>query len=619
MENKSISLKEGIAINLKAFKIYYKKFPKVFISQGAYNIISGITPYVAIYISAQMLNAIVNKESSDIIWGWVYISLISTAIISFLRAIFLRWKNTYNKDIHYLTQDIYREKRMDMDFAITDSQKIRDLRSQINQTDNYAGWGFSMIRFSFFERIITSIVNIICSVALTYSLFTSKVTDMTYSFLNSPISVLIVIACVVLITAISAMCIVYAQKGLIGLDEDIKFANRLSLHFGRNILTEKYAKDIRIYNQKDICFHYLNKDTLFTKTGTIHKEMKGRRGIFLGIGNGVSNLLTGAVYVYVVLKALAGAFGIGLVVQYVAATVKFSSAFSDIYKTLLYTKENAQFLKNTFEFLEAENTMYRGSLTTEKRSDKKYDVEFKNVSFKYPNSDIFALKDVSVKFQIGKKLAIVGENGSGKTTFIKLLCRLYEPTGGEILLNGIDIKKYNYDDYIDIFAVVFQDFKLLSYSLAQNVATSTKYDKEKVLDSLEKAGFLEKLNSMPNGIETMLYKDIDKEGIIVSGGEAQKIAIARAIYKDAPFIILDEPTAALDPVAEAEIYSKFSEIIEDKTAVYISHRLSSCKFCDDILVFDKGSIIQTGNHNSLVLENGKYKELWYAQAQYYND
>ena len=223
-----------------------------------------------------------------------------------------------------------------------------------------------------------------------------------------------------------------------------------------------------------------------------------------------------------------------------------------------------------------------------------------------------------MKFKIGNRLAIVGENGSGKTTFIKLLCRLYDPTEGQILLNGIDIRKYDYRDYMDVFAVVFQDFQLLSQPLGDNVACGREYDAERVKQCLIDAGFGDRLETLPDGLNTYLYKDFGEDGINISGGEAQKIAIARALYKDAPFIILDEPTASLDPIAEAEIYAKFNDISGNKTAIYISHRLSSCKFCDEIAVFHGGAIIQQGTHAELVAdETGKYHELWHAQAQYY--
>ena len=279
---------------------------------------------------------------------------------------------------------------------------------------------------------------------------------------------------------------------------------------------------------------------------------------------------------------------------------------------------NTGYLDKTFEFLDIPNAMYQGSLTTEKRTDRRYEVEFKDVSFKYPGSDIWALRHVNMKFKVGQRLAIVGENGSGKTTFIKLLCRLYDPQEGQILLNGIDIRKYRYDDYMNIFSVVFQDFQLICQPLGNNVAGSMEYDRERVEKALNDAGFGDRLADMEKGLDTMLYKDLSEDGVDVSGGEAQKIAIARALYKDAPFIILDEPTAALDPIAEAEIYSKFNDISGDRTAIYISHRLSSCKFCDEIAVFHEGAVIQQGTHHNLVEdESGKYYELWKAQAQYY--
>ena len=213
---------------------------------------------------------------------------------------------------------------------------------------------------------------------------------------------------------------------------------------------------------------------------------------------------------------------------------------------------------------------------------------------------------------------MVGMNGSGKTTMIKLLCRLYDPTEGEITLNGINIKKYDYIEYLDLFAVVFQDFKLFALPLGQNVAAAQQVDQEKAELCLKKAGFGRRLQELPQGLDTCLYKDFDKDGVEISGGEAQKIALARALYKDAPIIVLDEPTAALDPIAESEVYAKFNEIVKAKTAVYISHRLSSCRFCDDIAVFHEGRLVQRGNHEQLLAEKGgKYEELWNAQAQYY--
>ena len=214
---------------------------------------------------------------------------------------------------------------------------------------------------------------------------------------------------------------------------------------------------------------------------------------------------------------------------------------------------------------------------------------------------------------------MVGQNGSGKTTFIKLLCRLYDPTEGMILLNGIDIRKYDYREYMSVFSVVFQDFQLLDAPLGENIAAGLTYDEGRAVECLEKAGLREwYLTKADRGLKTRLYQHEDaEEGIQVSGGEEQKLAIARSLYRDAPFLVLDEPTAALDPMSEYEIYTRLNDIVEDKTAIYISHRLSSCRFCDEIAVFHRGQVVEKGSHEGLLARGGKYAELWNAQAQYY--
>ena len=307
----------------------------------------------------------------------------------------------------------------------------------------------------------------------------------------------------------------------------------------------------------------------------------------------------------------------GSVAQYVAAITALSSNLTQLINTWGQFRFNAVFLRTNYEFLDTPNKMYQGSLTTEKRSDREYEIEFRDVSFHYPGTDTWALRHVNMKFRVGSRLAVVGENGSGKTTFIKLLCRLYDPTEGEILLNGIDIRKYDYKNYIALFSVVFQDFQLLSFPLGQNVAAAMRYEATRAESCLDLAGFGKRLNTLSQGLETPLYKEFDESGVQLSGGEAQKIALARALYKDAPFVVLDEPTAALDPVAEMEVYLNFDKIAGDKTAVYISHRLSSCKFCNEIAVFDHGQVVQQGTHDNLLKDMGKYQELWEAQAQYY--
>lgn len=245
-------------------------------------------------------------------------------------------------------------------------------------------------------------------------------------------------------------------------------------------------------------------------------------------------------------------------------------------------------------------------------------IEFKNVSFKYPHTDNYVLKDISFKLNAGERLSLVGVNGSGKSTLVKLICRFYEPTEGDIYIGGVNSKTLSADEYARLLGVVFQDFKLFSFSIKENIAMNMGDDSEKIGCSIENSGLEQKIESLENGIETSVYKDFDENGVEFSGGEGQKLAIARAVYKDAPIIILDEPTAALDPIAEYEVYSHFNDLSSGKTAIYISHRLSSTRFTDKIAVLSDGVLKEFGSHNKLMaLEDGLYREMFDMQAQYY--
>ena len=254
---------------------------------------------------------------------------------------------------------------------------------------------------------------------------------------------------------------------------------------------------------------------------------------------------------------------------------------------------------------------------TRKVKGETHKIEFRDVSFAYPGTEKKILDHINITIEPGEHLSIVGLNGAGKTTFIKLLCRLYDPTGGVILLDGVDIREYDYADYMSQFAPVFQDFKLFCVSLKENITLQEKDDTDlsELLKLVELDGFAGKLKK---GTDTCIYKFFDEEGVEPSGGEQQKMAIARALYKQSPIVILDEPTAALDPIAEYEIYRQFHTLVGGKTAFYISHRLSSCKFCDKIAVFSEGKIAEYGNHEELAaIPNGIYAEMFEAQAQYY--
>lgn len=543
-----------------------------------------------------------------------------TALLGLVTADLRHWKNYYDGVFWYKQDQLYSGKFLDMDFCVLDEQQTHDLYSQIFQNEQWSDWGFHRLKDDF-NTFIEAVMKIAGAVALTVSLFTLPVPEQagSWTVLNSPWFVLLLLAAMVLAMLAAPYLVNRSDQYWVRWAENAKFTNRIFMFFYYIMQDRSRAMDVRLYRQDVACPSYYSSSNAFSPESQMARWCRGPVGLLQAASAAVSSLFVCGVYVFVCLKAWAGAFGVGSVTQYIGAVTALSQGFTSLLTTLGDMKNNGEFLKTTFAFLDLPNRMYLGSLTTEKRSDRQYEVEFKNVSFRYPGADSWALRHVSLKFQVGKRLAVVGMNGSGKTTFIKLLCRLYDPTEGEILLNGIDIRKYRYDDYLQIFSVVFQDFKLLAFPLGQNVAAGREYDKKRAEDCLEKAGFVLNPDKMTRGLDTCLYRDFDPKGVEISGGEAQKIALARALYKDAPFIILDEPTAALDPLAEAEVYEKFNEIAGDKTAVYISHRLSSCRFCDEILVFHEGNVVQKGSHEELLgQKEGKYYELWNAQAQYYH-
>lgn len=616
--NKKTSFAAAFKNNLRAWKILFKPCKGIFVSIFLSALTAAASPLVTIWFSAQLLNELAGSRNPAALRNWVLLTLGATAGIMLLNAILQHWREAEESTFSVKMQSVFGKKRLDMDFPNADSQRVYELQSQIWQSQNFTGYGLRQ-SIEIFRSGCNALFQIIGGIGLSLGLFFAKIPQASgLGFLNSP---LFTVGFITLLFAAALAAPVCATKGNSYWernDEQGTFGNRVFGYFSSASSNRARMADMRFYKQQAIAEYYLEKNNTFSMKSTFAQYAKGPMGLLIALSSCVSAFLTGLIYLLVCIKAWAGAFGLGTATQYIGSVTSFFGGFSELMKCIGVMRINSSFLDTVFELLDTPNTMYQGSLTTEKRSDIQYDVEFRDVSFKYPGSEAYALRHVNMKFKVGSRLAVVGMNGSGKTTFIKLLCRLYDPTEGEILLNGINIRKYRYDDYMKIFSVVFQDFQLLALPLGQNVAASQTYDAARVLDCLNKAGFGEKLAKMPHGLDTYLYKSVDTEGVDVSGGEAQKIAIARALYKDSPFIILDEPTAALDPIAEAEIYSKFDEIAGDKTAVYISHRLSSCKFCDEIAVFDSGSVIQQGTHSDLLAdESGKYFELWNAQAQYY--
>ncbi|WP_292141651.1 ABC transporter ATP-binding protein [Butyrivibrio sp.] len=616
---KKVDFRHAIAMNLRGVRELHRVQKSYFPLLTVKCIFEAVSPYITVFFSAQILKELAGLRREEVLWNWVIAGTICICVLAIINAFLKQRHETLLNDLWGRKEILFIHKMFSLDFSELDKQENHDLRAQIKQNENWASWGLMRSQRAY-ERFVTGMIGMISGITLTVTLFTSPVpkTAGRLVILNNPIFILIFAAVMVGISVFSGKLSGIAQKSWSNYADFATLGNRLFGHFGFIGLDKKRSVDIRMNDQQGLVAAYWDGNSVFGVDGPLGKMFMGKMGIYSSMGVCMTVLITGFVYVFTCLKAWAGAFDVGSVTQYVgAATAMIANIFA-FTELISLMETNTSYLDKTFEFLDIPNAMYQGSLTTEKRSDRNYEIEFKDVSFKYPGSDVWSLRHVNMKFKVGQRLAIVGENGSGKTTFIKLLCRLYDPQEGQILLNGIDIRKYKYDDYMDIFSIVFQDFQLICQPIGANVAGNAVYDRDRAYKALVDAGFGERLESLEKGLDTMIYKDLSDDGIDVSGGEAQKIAIARALYKDAPFIILDEPTAALDPIAEAEIYSKFDDISGDKTAIYISHRLSSCKFCDEIAVFDKGQVIQKGTHEKLLEDHaGKYYELWNAQAQYY--
>ncbi|MGE5579647.1 MAG: ABC transporter ATP-binding protein [Bacillota bacterium] len=596
----------------RAFGIIRDRYPSLLMLITLSSAILAVQPLGVLYLSARILDELAGGRDVRIIGTYVSITVALTFLLSVSRSLVERKiamiRSTFLQKMYFF----HSEKYMDMDFRHVDNSRTNEMLADIEAKINGNGLGIPNIYYTL-PNLAHRLFGVIASGALLAGLF-RVAGQYTESFATSS-TASVALGVLVLLTVVFTFRLRQREQEVLKEVFEINPKGNSVIHYYREYLQAgAAAKDIRIYAQQPAISRIMHQWLL----GAPWPKFFHYEGMVNASTAATNALIGGCVYLFIGLRALAGMYGIGSVLQYVGAVTIFVEHVTGLINECASLVANTRYLETAYTYLDLPDDKYKGTLTTEKRSDNDYEIEFRNVSFKYPGTDTYALRNLSLKFTIGRRLAVVGMNGSGKTTMVKLLCRLYDPTEGEITLNGIDIRKYDYNEYMGLFSVVFQDFKLFSLPLGQNLAASTEVDGARAEMCLEKAGFSSRLRELPRGLETCLYKDFDPDGVMVSGGEAQKIALARALYKDAPFIVLDEPTAALDPIAEFEVYSRFNEIIGEKTAVFISHRLSSCRFCDDIAVLHEGRLVQRGSHGELVAdEGGKYAELWNAQAQYY--
>ncbi|MNW43359.1 Lipid A export ATP-binding/permease protein MsbA [compost metagenome] len=588
-------VRELIYITRYIFVSAYKHGGKLLVYYTLFSITTSLLPFVFIIMPKLLIEELMTTcRASHLLLIIGLSSLIYTFIIML--------KNYFNaKSVPYFVSFRYEltmkhwEKTMQKEFESLEDSENLDLNNRALRAVASTGQGFEAVLKKYFE-LLSNILSI-----LGYGLILSK--------LN-----FFVIILIFLILSLNFFVDFRAKQYDQKLNVALSSTQRKEKYM-KNIMNDfTYAKDIRLYDMaKWIRCEY---ETICNKIVSVQSQIMRRylvSNIFTIVTNSIQLAIINGYLIYrVIVKSIMIAdlvMFFSTINRLIESLGRCIQIVTEILKEFMIIKDYKLYMDtNPIE----ENKL---SLDTKIISN----IQFENVFYKYPNSNQYILENISTIIEKGKRIAIVGPNGSGKTTFIKLLLKLYGVTDGAIYLDGKNIQEFIPDTYFALFSVVFQDVKVLAFSIWENVSLQELNieDKAKVIDSIFKAGLENKIKSLPNRVYTNLLKIFDENGIDLSGGEKQKLAISRALYKDAPIVILDEPTAALDPLAEHEIYSNFNTVANNKTAIYVSHRLSSTRFCDSIIVFDKGTIVECGTHSDLLERNGLYANMFRMQAQYF--
>lgn len=610
-----MSKKEMIKTNLRGLKLVYSSLsiPKIFVI--LFIVFDVMYNYWGLFFASHLIDDLVLRVERERILGDFLGLTVGNGILYFAMCVVIKFYFYGGSMIWEDANHELNKKLMSMDYEYMESETIQNKRRDIDNMAREHGCGLNMLFWTatpFVERLLQLVVAGIITVQLFVKCLTAYKTQEWKGILI----VLSFVAFLIIFLYVNQRMTQKIQAKINkSVEERLPYTRKYDFYVDEYIGREECGKTVRLFNQQSLLSETLNE--IFKKVSKLLSRQTILEARMNQWAEGINVLISGMIYLLLGIMALKRVISVGSICLYAGCITNFLWHFQKWNQQVSLLKMNTKYVKQYLDFMDIKNKKYEGTLPVEKRDDDKFMIEFENVSFHYPGSEKNVLENFSIRFNIGERLAVVGRNGSGKTTFIKLLCRLYDPTEGRILLNGIDIKKYDYKEYLSLFSVVFQDFQIPAFTLGKAVAASQEYDGEHVNDAVKKAGLSSLAARMPYGNETYLTKEFDKTGVNISGGEAQKLAIARALYHDTPFVILDEPTAALDPIAEYEVYAKFDELIGTKTAVYISHRLSSCQFCNDILVIDDGKAVQRGSHEKLIDEEGLYAKLWKIQAKYY--
>lgn len=601
---------KDIALCVKYFGTFaWKSMPIYYFYILMAIVVNSVGPFISIIGSKYLINEIVydqNRDMNKIIF-WVAFICLGTYIYRVL-AKFANEKQFYcNNHFERMLDVKISTYTMKMKFEHTENSKMLDMMNKAEK---------AFQQTNLIQGITDGITSLVSNIIVLLGVF--------YIVVQCSVWLIIPIVLSFVINSYISMKTTQLNEEYYGIYND---QMRVVNYYARDLTTSEYAKDIRVYSAADMLLdNQAKQGEIVYDTAIKYSKKQWNYERFGVVSVEVCNI---CVYAIIAVNTLLGKVTVGDFSSLILSILKFTDALNGIARGMFGLKYTTVILKYYLEYMEMiedEQMVETDKMSEVPNVDKGVTVEFKNVSFKYPNTDVYILRNVSTKIHAGEHLSIVGKNGAGKTTFIKLLCRLYDVTEGEILVNGVNINDIDYNEYLKLLSVVFQDYKLMAFTIKENVDMGTGFEKvgnEESVDSriaelCKIVGIDEWVDSLEKKQDTNLYKMFDESGVEPSGGQAQKLAIVRALYKNSPIVILDEPTAALDPIAEYEVYKNFDSLVGGKTAVYISHRLSSCRFCDRIIVFEGGGIIEDGNHEELMsMENGFYRNMYDTQAKHY--
>lgn len=597
--------------SLKAFSLIWKLDWAFLTVTALSGVLRAVASYIPVFVLAGVLDGIVTRQGFTTVLFTAFIGLL---IYFVLHEVQIQADKIRAVKAQYLSQyfeTLVARKTLHMDYAQLEGPATMEMQSKI-QADRSWGSGFFGITQKIYD-IFLNLSGTIVSFIVIFPLFVFALQTGSVWLGGS----------LALVFAVSIACafffaLWYGKRELDAMNKMTNTEMKSRFHYlneGGGAISYREIKDILVYGATKLIRPSIESERsqVFLHTCGLSR-LNALGGIIKGASSG---FLLGMAYCVVTVCAILGEISIGLVTQYAQGIYQMANYFSSLLQVCAEFGVDAERLSSTMRYLETEDIHPQNGFGVPEAEP--HTIEFRNVSFTYPGSSQKAIDNLNLTIRAGSRTAIVGLNGSGKTTLIKLLCRLYEPDEGSIEIDHVDVRQYDRESYQRLFSVVFQDFSLFSFPLGCIVASGERYNAERARNALYLAGFGGRLEQMELGLETILYKEYSNDGQEISGGEAQKVAIARAIYKDAPVVILDEPTAALDPLAEYEIYSRFSELIGEKGVIYISHRLSSCRFCEDIVVIEHGQVIEQGSHENLLAQRGRYAHLWSAQEQHYRE